>query len=128
MLCSINSKFFQCYLKVVPSSPIAVIRGGTQRVARNDRNLIITGEDSINVDCAQGSEACFLYYTWRCSGIPFCNGFSSRKNRIVVPKEELQVGTFTVSLRVESPSGGEPTATNQLIKVVNQMIPTLQIR
>lgn len=124
----LNFIYLQCYLNVVPSPPIAIIRGGNQRVARQDRDLTISGEDSINVDCAEGSESCFLYYQWRCSGIPFCNGFTSEENAITIPKDKLQNGvTIKAALKVQSPLGSAPKVAIQVIKITDQKIPTLEI-
>lgn len=75
---------------MIASEPVAIVKGGQKKRIRNDRDAIFNGSDSINVDCAQGYEDCYLYYYWSCKGIKFCDGFISHDNSIVVPKKDLE--------------------------------------
>lgn len=99
MRCSL--KILQCYLQIIPTEPIALIMGGSKIRIPADRDLYVNGTDSVNVDCAEG-DGCYLSYEWKCSGIKFCNGFSSDDGGFIIPKNELssEVKSFVLKKTV----------------------------
>lgn len=60
---------------MVPGKPLAVISGGDERHLPANQKTVVSGADSINVDCLQGGD-CSLEYKWTCTvtqDIKFCD-------------------------------------------------------
>lgn len=135
---------------MIPSAPIALIKGGSKKRVPLNRDLYINGSSSVNVDCLKSeNKICYLSYEWTCSGIKFCDGFTSNYGGFTIPKNELnsevrhffyshckilinikQQGEnkqFTVTLIVESPDGPRSKPYIQTLTTANEKTPVASL-